>query len=89
MSRHKHADLICAWANGAEIERKSCGKWITHEWTDIWHHDFEYRIKPQPKPDVVCYYKPMRNDRTRLPGDDLKLTFDGETGKLKSAEVIG
>jgi hypothetical protein len=51
----------------------------------------EYRIKPTPKPDVVCYYTADVNNRDVgkiLMGDNLKLTFDGETGELKSAEVI-
>jgi hypothetical protein len=49
--RHPHADLIHAWAEGAEIEVKHNG-----EWTDIaqdippYAPTREYRIKPQPKP---------------------------------------
>lgn len=49
MKPHKHAELIKAWADGAEIEVKSklCG------WTVIDNPTWgcgEYRIKPQPKP---------------------------------------
>lgn len=43
--RHKHADLIHAWAEGAEIQIK-CNK----EWCDAcptWHPNKEYRIKPK------------------------------------------
>jgi hypothetical protein len=51
-----------------------------------------YRIKPEPKPDVMVQfhavdyqvYWAMYFDR--IP--NLKLTFDGETGKLKAAEVL-
>jgi hypothetical protein len=47
---HKHAELIKAWADGAEIERK-CD--MTGQWDLIknpaWCVAFEYRIKPQPK----------------------------------------
>ena len=91
--KHKHADVIKAWADGAEIEiynSNSC-KWqgtTTPRWID----DFKYRVKPTPKPDVV-HRVSVGNDIT---GDwyfdekrpNLKLTFDGETRKLKAAEVI-
>ena len=52
--RHKHADLIIAWANGAQIEFLHGIAWIevAHP---LWNVDTEYRIKPEPKPDVVVY----------------------------------
>ena len=85
---HKHKALIIAWANGAEIQYFSMSK----EWEDIdmpsWDIRYEYRIKPEPKPDVVGF---CRVDRFSIAQDDehnLRLTFDGETGKLKAAEVI-
>ncbi len=44
--RHKHADIIHAWADGAKIQMKYFGKWI-----DIIEPRFfeknEYRIKPK------------------------------------------
>jgi hypothetical protein len=90
---HKHAEIIKAWADGAEIEFR------THnsiEWNRVfkgWSWDStvicEYRIKPEPKPDVVQFWcascEPVK--RPAL-DNNLKLTFDGETGKLKSAEVL-
>lgn len=98
--RRKHADLIHAWAEGAEIEINklliALGETINTSFSD----DFECRIKPQPKPDVVRYY---HVDRLGFPighleqhkgwieqykNTNLKLTLDGETGKLKSAEVL-
>jgi len=96
--KHKHYDLIVAWAGGAEIEwwntkgniwERPCSyngpAWST---TDI------YRIKPESKADVVLYGQLLINgllgsltvDQTYY--DNLKCTFDGETGKLKTAEVI-
>lgn len=99
----KHAELIKAWADGAEIEWyddtprehrwKSCGRIF---W---WDDRFQYRIKPEPKPDVVRYtvYEYNPNNETTFGGiptkgiesfTNIKLTFDGETGKLKSAEVL-
>ena len=47
--RHKHADAIIAWAEGAEIERRAdqYGAWeiaVAPAWLESW----EYRIKPPP-----------------------------------------
>tara|TARA_R110000868_G_C10439191_1_gene725156 strand:+ start:187 stop:477 length:291 start_codon:yes stop_codon:yes gene_type:complete len=94
--RHKHADVIIAWANGAQIQTyvNKMGGWM---WVDIcepmwWVEDSRYRVKPEPKPDVEFRY--TVNSRFLLQGCDswekpnLKLAFDGETGELKSAEVL-
>jgi len=103
MKPHKHAELIKAWADGAEIETRwsDAQAWIPVK-NPEWGNGFEYRIKPEPKPDVVryaCYdrfqnsefmqlrlYRVMQNIDSSI--GQLKLTFDGETGKLKSAEVL-
>ena len=97
---HKHAELIKAWADGFAIEyfNKIYKKWIVTEnpqWDDCDISGIEYRIKPEPKPDVVDTYKAdarQKYGHVRIAEhwekDNLKLTFDGETGKLKFAEVI-
>ena len=87
--RHKHADLIHAWAEGAKIELYSDGVWIIYE-SPRWNSDVDYRIKPTPKPDVVINYEMSKNGSVwvNTVGANIKLTFDGETGELKSAEVI-
>jgi hypothetical protein len=44
--KHKHYDLILAWANGAEIQLLA----RDNEWCDIrpqWKDDSTYRIKPK------------------------------------------
>lgn len=93
---HKHADIIKAWADGAEIEcrQTESGTWLTVS-DPAWSKLAEYRIKTEPKPDVVEKYH--ASGYTKYGGvrvaehwerENLKLTFDGETGKLKSAEVI-
>ena len=53
--KHKHADLIHAWADGAEIEFKHPdGQWIDCTNSLDWGYGgFEYRIKPQEKKPVV------------------------------------
>jgi hypothetical protein len=83
---HKHAELIKAWADGAIIQYK-----IGNEWVDLigpvvigWYETGQYRITPEPKPD----YSDSAYGYERRVLDKVMLTFDGETGKLKSAEVI-
>lgn len=97
MKPHKHAELIKAWADGAEIEIWSCnGWWLETEPT--WNPKDKYRIKPEPKPDVETTLVLMSGsagwiefkDYSSL-GDaieEIQLIRDGETGKLKSAEVL-
>ena len=45
--RHKHADVIIAWANGEEIEIKhsGTGEWVPLPLNPSWAGD-KYRIKP-------------------------------------------
>ena len=89
---HKHADLIKAWADGAEIEYFCDDQWVTIS-SPIWDRAAQFRIKPEPKPDLNYYYhidneKHVMTVPTTAHRLNLKLTFDGETRKLKSAEVI-
>lgn len=92
--KHKHAELIKAWADGAVIEvyQPAFGRWEEAE--PAWHTSFEYRIKPEPKPDVIeethIVYEFECNDWTLHPTKkpNIRFYFDGETGKLKSAEAI-
>jgi len=79
--RHNHADVIIAWANGAEIEIKNAdGEWEPQVYTPTWENWREYRIKPEPKPDI----------RTKLwahrEGIYLTFVFDGETKVFKTVE---
>ena len=92
--KHKHAELIHAWADGAEIEY-SIGS--PTRWVNIlnphWDENTEYRIKPEPKPDTHNHYRFNISTRTLtevLPGErgDLWVTICGETGKLKRAKVL-
>lgn len=89
---HKHAELIKAWADGNSIQ-VCVGP---EEWWDEanpeWHPLVKYRIKPEPKPDLRVFYFATKENGAQLSAalysHNLVLTFDGETGKLKSAEVI-
>ena len=53
MAKHIHAEVIKAWAEGAEIEFRGTGRhgrtdWIT-AFNPRWADDFEYRVKPVPE----------------------------------------
>jgi hypothetical protein len=55
--KHKHYDLIVAWANGGQLQYRST---YDDVWIDIayasWDQDGQYRIKPEPKPKPKEYY---------------------------------
>ncbi len=89
---HKHAELIKAWADGATIQIDIHGEW-EDKTNPMWSPEFEYRIKPETKPDVVLYALINRNGVSaytefKTPADNVRLTFDGQTRKLKSVEVL-
>lgn len=88
---HVHAALIKAWADGAQIQYR-LRSW--DDWKDIanpyWDAVIEYRIKPEPKPQTIREYK-LFDDGTAWEAPmnaNIRATFDGETGKLKSVEMI-
>ncbi len=103
MTPNKHHDLIVAWAKGAQIQWYDGSTWITTPYPG-WGAEQSYRIKPEPKPDVVVYGNVEWTDvqdgnlnyrnfigfanSNLVATDNVKYTFCGETGKLKKAEVI-
>jgi hypothetical protein len=94
MKPHKHSNVIKAFADGQECLFEG----YAHQWYLITSFsDFDIyenvKIKPEPKPDEVRYTAVSLTSADivsykQFSTDNLKLTFDGETGKLKSAEVI-
>jgi len=51
--KHKHYDMIVAWASGKDIQFKA----FSHsEWEDVdmtgleWYEHYQYRIKPEQEP---------------------------------------
>ena len=91
--KRKHSELIIAWANGAEVQY-SHGKNIWFN-TNIpeWSDSVEYRIVPEPKPDIHTYLTVALgntgNQTSRqYDSDSVKFTYDGETHKLKSVELL-
>lgn len=95
MTRHCHYDVMIEWAADTSkvVQHKDCGKWMDCVYPPTWSTSKEYRIKPTPKPDVVryCEVSIKKLENFGVPQstmDNLRLTFDGETGKLIKAEVL-
>jgi hypothetical protein len=62
--KHKHAELIKQWADGAEIQYCSDeGGWLDcYENKPMWNLGCEYRIKPEEKKPVAWMRKPFGED---------------------------
>lgn len=47
---HKHAAVIHAWADGAQIQwcQRSTDKWVDAK-APQWHDCYQYRVKPEKK----------------------------------------
>jgi hypothetical protein len=92
--KHKHAEVIKAFIEGIECEWSAHSKgWWKIDNLAVFNWADDVRIKPKPKPDVVkyCYVNEFGTCNINAIEEyehNLKVTFDGETGKLKSAEVI-
>lgn len=66
MKPHKHAELIKAWADGAEIEclDEESGIWSgfgSH--SPMWYEFTQYRIKPEENKSVVRWLWVDENNR--------------------------
>ena len=91
MNPHKHADIIKAWADGAEIQwRESDSIWRDIKFPE-WRKSAEYRVKPEPAVVSLNYraYPSVSGDDffiVREDNSNLRLTFTD--GVLTSAEVI-
>jgi hypothetical protein len=93
--KHRHSEIIKAFVNG-----KECEYYIPYadEWEEInFLSDFDnadkVRVKPEPKEDIeetvlASYGVDGLVIFNRAIPRNLKVIFDGETGKLKSAEVL-
>ena len=88
---HKHAAVIKAWADGAEIEVKaSDGSWISTSHPE-WHEDLEYRVKPKPhkwQKEMDAYYLHQKNIQCRGYPRDSWTTWDGvrSTGTIENPD---
>ena len=90
--KHKHAELIKKWADGAKIQIKYSKN---DDWEDVdptWIEHFEYRIKPEEKNDFavsacVKFKLGVQGDYLELANignHNVEFLFDGITQKLKA-----
>lgn len=101
---HKHADVLRAIAEGKPVEWKTKGaqnwlSWLGLGLNPIDHAHYDWRVKPEPKPDVVRYWgvseqigyesfeKAIGEMKHFGSSHMVKLTFNAETGECKT-EVI-
>ena len=98
--KHKHYDLIMAWANGAEIEYQTpFGDWFNAK--PEWDEKLEYRVKPKPnkellvtidfelvqqEPSIASVFLHHDSEHNKKP--NVKFSFDGETGEFLKVEKI-
>jgi hypothetical protein len=96
---HQHAEVLRAIADGKTVQFFTGDEWIDRPESNIAPDPItnvhsEWRIKPESEPDFqmllyvekgyVFFDQVSHKDHNH----NLKLTFDGETGKLKSVEVL-
>ena len=94
--RHKHHDLIVAWAKGAKIQQRN----LQVTGLDDWHHfdghwgggelnGWEYRLHEEPPKELVlhCFIDATGCEFT-ISKANLRLTYDGVSKKLIKAEVL-
>ena len=90
--KHKHAELIKKWADGAKIQSKYSEN---YDWEDVnpsWGEQFEYRIKPEEKNDFavsanVIFKLGLNGDYlefSKTGKHNIEFVFDGTTQKLKA-----
>ncbi len=103
---HVHAALIKQWADGAQIQwyNNVTGEWETNKHhAPCWDATTKYRVKPEPRPDIVMYamiktepdklydgarITPVRANECLYKTDTCMFVFDGETGALKDCQVL-
>lgn len=100
---HKHAEVIKAWADGAKLQWKCNDKWIDFgdDLTPSFLPSSEYRIKPEPKPDVVIEERLFLNGCKGITHEPcspswrgarcpvVRYVFDSENHyELKSVEIV-
>jgi len=88
--RHKHYEIIMAWAEGKAIQFFDSDENQWRDWGYTSCPSFtvtsEWRIKPEP--DVVVELKAFDGEAWISCDPNLRLTFSGEDGTLIKAEVI-
>ena len=95
MNKHKHCDIIIAWANGNIIECYDGNDWYTLG-NPKWQPEMKYRVQLKPKPDLVREALIVNSLSAgpllyaAAPDEaNIVLVFDGETNKLKQCTFKG
>lgn len=86
MNKHKHSEMIKAWADGFEIEvnRKNGEGWMDCN-NPLWSELFDYRIKEVD----FCEEIEIRYGGIVGTGNpNIRLIFDKDTFELKKSELI-
>ena len=74
--RHKHADVIIAWAEGKNVQARAP---LAKEWRDLslitpsFHEEWEYRIKPPAKKYRVALFR-RHNDEPLVVASNSQVT---------------
>lgn len=76
MKPHKHAEVIKAWADGAEIEVRTQNGWKPVS-TPAWDSDFVYRVKPEREYPKANFTK-----------EEKEAIWKGPAGMLPSLDFI-
>jgi len=95
--KHKHYELIIAFANGEEIELKSGDKWFAIR-NPSWFDNIEYRIKPKEPKKVsmwqfVCkdscgYWLSQRFYTSKEEAQKSRLSHCEVLFKLESSHIL-
>ena len=91
IKKHKHFDLIVAWAAGAEIQYfdEKTWSWIDCVGSPVWNTNVQYQIKTNHKQDIITYrYIGYTNTLTDTIDPNVKLVFDGSTKELIEIELL-
>lgn len=94
--RHKHADVIHAWADGQEIQWRlgPFEDWRNlNDTTPSFHDKYEYRVKPQEEFHTVeafVFFEPKNGGLTVRTASayppNLRMTFD-HVGRLVGVDM--
>lgn len=77
---HKHAEVIHAFADGAQIEaRDQGGEWELAGPMPCWHTHRQYRVKPEPPAKV--------HPVTRMTGEELCSVYNSHDGGVDTSLV--
>jgi len=94
--KHKNAQFIKAWADGAIIEARPSP---LYPWSQTdkpnWDSSYEFRIRPEELPDfsvgaTIIFNKTPQGyvELAKEGSNNVEFIFDGNTKKLKGVELI-